>query len=274
MTIHTPAAQAAMQEGERIAAAHDYFEARRKIDSAEARRIFEAGFDRAYALLSKPRAPVADERAAFEIHQRGTGLNKLYLERHAVSGQYMWTATKEAWDTWQARAALASAPTAEPFDAEVLAERLRDVAANHFEAALGFGIKQNHFERCAREAAKVAQAITSAPVAGEAQPVTWANWKVGTKSYVPYRTREEAQVCVNRSAIAATQEGPYQVVALAPAAPQASEAVNAAMADEYRCWIDYYHQGRDYDGFLKECVHDRAALSAQPGAQKENAHEA
>lgn len=31
----------------------------------------------------------------------------------------------------------------------------------------------------------------------------------------------------------------------------------------------YYHQGRDYDDFLKECVHNRAALSAQPGAQKE-----
>jgi len=62
----------------------------------------------------------------------------------------------------------------------------------------------------------------SAPVAGEAQkPVAWANWKVGTDSYVPYRTREEAQACVRRSAIAATQEGPYEVVALY-AAPQAS----------------------------------------------------
>lgn len=54
-------------------------------------------------------------------------------------------------------------------------------------------------------------------------------------------------------------------------APQASEAVrdvNAAMAAEYQRWIDYYHQGRDYDDFLKECVHNRAALSAQPAAQK------
>ncbi|MNY47762.1 hypothetical protein D3C86_1830530 [compost metagenome] len=68
-------------------------------------------------------------------------------------------------------------------------------------------------------------ALASAPVAGEA--VSWANWKVGTKSYVPYRTREEAQAYVNRSAIAATQEGPYQVVALIPAAAQASEMINA-----------------------------------------------
>jgi len=64
------------------------------------------------ALLSKLGAPVADERAAFERFQRRTGLDELYLERHATHGQYMWTATKEAWDTWQARAALASAPVA------------------------------------------------------------------------------------------------------------------------------------------------------------------
>lgn len=35
------------------------------MDTNDNRRIFEAGFDRAYALLSKLRAPVADERAAF-----------------------------------------------------------------------------------------------------------------------------------------------------------------------------------------------------------------
>lgn len=64
------------------------------------------------ASLSKLRAPVADERAAFETFQRGAGLNELYLERHRESGQYMWTATKEAWETWQARAALASAAVA------------------------------------------------------------------------------------------------------------------------------------------------------------------
>lgn len=64
------------------------------------------------ALLSKLCASVADERAAFETFQRGAGLNELYLERHPESGQYMWTATKEAWETWQARAALASAAVA------------------------------------------------------------------------------------------------------------------------------------------------------------------
>jgi len=75
------------------------------------------------ALLSKLRAPVADERAAF--------------------------------------------------DPEVLAERLRDVAASHYETALGFGISRDNFERCATDAAKIAHDMASAPVAGEAQPVCW-----------------------------------------------------------------------------------------------------
>ncbi|MGY6271053.1 hypothetical protein ACXIUT_15280 [Achromobacter denitrificans] len=62
MTNQNNAAQA-IQEAERIAAADEYFKARTWLmDTTDNRRIFEAGFDRAYALLSKLRAPVADER--------------------------------------------------------------------------------------------------------------------------------------------------------------------------------------------------------------------
>jgi hypothetical protein len=46
------------------------------------------------------------------------------------------------------------------------------------------------------------------------EPAAWANWKVGTRSYVPYRTREQAEACVRGSEIAATQLGPYKVVPL------------------------------------------------------------
>jgi|GEM_PF-307513 len=66
MTNQNHAAEAAMQEGERNAAAHDYFEARREIDSAEARRIFEAGFNRAYVLLSTLRAEGVQEATPAE----------------------------------------------------------------------------------------------------------------------------------------------------------------------------------------------------------------
>ena len=53
-----------------------------------------------------------DERKAFEAFQRKTGLDELYLERHATSGLYAWTATKEAWETWQAARASVAAPAA------------------------------------------------------------------------------------------------------------------------------------------------------------------
>lgn len=56
----------------------------------------------------------------------------------------------------------------EPFDAEVLAERLRDVAASHYETAMGFGISRDNFERCATDAAKIARDMASAPVADQA----------------------------------------------------------------------------------------------------------
>ncbi|WP_206475311.1 hypothetical protein [Pseudomonas aeruginosa] len=41
--------------------------------------------------------------------------------------------------------------------------------------------------------------------------VAWSNWKVGTRSHVPFRTEEEAARSVNASEIVATQEGPYSV---------------------------------------------------------------
>lgn len=58
--------------------------------------------------------------------------------------------------------------------------------------------------------------IGAAPALPEedAQPVAWANWKVDTRSYVPYRTKEEAQRSVEASEISATQLGPYRVVPL------------------------------------------------------------
>lgn len=67
MTNQNNAAQA-IQEAERIAAADEYFKARAWLmDTNDNRRIFEAGFDRAYALLSKLRAPVSSIREGFEL---------------------------------------------------------------------------------------------------------------------------------------------------------------------------------------------------------------
>lgn len=45
-------------------------------------------------------------------------------------------------------------------------------------------------------------------------PVGWANWKVGTKSLVAKKTREEAERSVRQSRISAPQEGEYELVPL------------------------------------------------------------
>lgn len=56
--------------------------------------------------------PLGDERLAFEAFQRATGLHELYLEWSDKSGRYRWASPQEAWEAWQARAALACAPVA------------------------------------------------------------------------------------------------------------------------------------------------------------------
>ena len=51
-------AQRASMESERNAASDEYFEARPQIDTMDRRRVFEAGFDRAWkALLPSAAAP-------------------------------------------------------------------------------------------------------------------------------------------------------------------------------------------------------------------------
>ncbi|UCL84537.1 hypothetical protein [Pseudomonas sp. HS-18] len=89
-----------------------------------------------------------------------------------------------------------------------------------------------------------------APELERPEVVAWSNWKVGTRSHVPFRTEVEAARSVNASEIAATQEGPYsveplmtvaqhdrivgalqrQVSALALGAEQAMEQRDAAQA--------------------------------------------
>lgn len=113
------------------------------------------------------------------------------------------------------------AANAEPGETEALRDMLDDARSDleMLRNALGVPVEphQNLLERML-DAAKVA-----APVAQE--PVAWANWKVGTKSYVPYRTEAEASASVRQSEIAATQDGPYRVVSLGVIAAPTPPAV-------------------------------------------------
>ena len=75
----------------------------------------------------------------------------------------------------------------------------------------------------------------------QGEPVAWANWKVGSRSYVPYRTVGEARRCVEASEISATQNGPYRVVPLyaehpapvAVALPERLVMTDGLHTDEY-----------------------------------------
>lgn len=171
------------------------------------------------ALLSKLRAPVADERAAFEAFQRGVGLNELYLERHPESGQYMWTATKEAWETWQARAALASAPVAGEAQRPHLNIVLDHAADRLAEAGM-------------REDASIVRGMKVPNDGSKTESIN--------------------------------------------AAPQASEAVrlDADALDLARAGMELHSPGMPEHTVCAELVRLAAALSAQPGAQKNGGSDA
>lgn len=136
------------------------------------------------------------------------------------------------------------AANAEPGETEALRDMLDDARSDleMLRNALGVPVEphQNLLERML-DAAKVA-----APVAQE--PVAWANWKVGTKSYVPYRTEAEASASVRQSEIAATQDGPYRVVSLGVIAAPTPPAVEQASIQQWPSdWADQlngeYRQG-------------------------------
>ncbi|MGC6782018.1 hypothetical protein ACP0IR_26265 [Pseudomonas aeruginosa] len=66
--------------------------------------------------------------------------------------------------------------------------------------------------------------------------VAWSNWKVGTRSHVPFRTEEEAARSVKASEIAATQEGPYSVEQLMAVAQH--ERIVKAWIERWKEYIE------------------------------------
>ncbi|KDC59382.1 hypothetical protein L512_5219 [Bordetella bronchiseptica MBORD624] len=120
--------------------------------------------------LSKLRAPVADERAAFEESYR-----RPWPVRSVPKGGEHWSVEKcAAWEGWKARAALASAPVAD----ESLAVQALKAAQNNIAACRPPGSSDPKSPQYDHDAfmwdyyqrAIDSLALASAPVAGEAQP--------------------------------------------------------------------------------------------------------
>jgi hypothetical protein len=216
--------------------------------------------------VSKLRAPVADERAAFERFQRRTGLDELYLERHATHGQYMWTATKEAWETWQARAALASAPA--PFDRRQL-RALVDLVWN--EATESTAVPDTPWAD--RMIDKVFSSLpASAAVAGEAQPSDIDILGLAGQYIQPSPVDVALQIVnfsralLSRYATPQASEAALDADRQPASAPLLKAARRAVLALAAAAERDPAFQG-DYDALS-------AALSAQPGAQKNGGSDA
>lgn len=124
------------------------------------------------ALLSKLRAPVADERAAFEaefpvpLHCEWIG------NGYAVTEYNAWDASrhKYRWEGWKARAALASAPVAYEPPGGTRWPVLRAMARNYTAGKHTWdALDAEACEQAAEEIRHLRAALASAPVAGEAR---------------------------------------------------------------------------------------------------------
>ena len=240
-----------VQEAECVAAADEYFKARTWLmDTNDNRRIFEAGFDRAYALLSKQRAPVADERAAFEKWWNSEISHSLYAKM---------TPMQFAEAAWKARAALASAPVAG--EAQPVAwlhqcrkkPELATVTMNKREPALA---AKGYRPIPLYAAPQASEAVRGEPDATGRTPTDYA------LEFAEYLARdvEYAVACLNSSQRAnealldLTEEvataGAYQ--AAEDAAAQADEAFTEAITALQSAVFEFRKR------------RDRAALSAQP----------
>ncbi|HEJ5121182.1 TPA: hypothetical protein SL672_001164 [Pseudomonas aeruginosa] len=95
--------------------------------------------------------------------------------------------------------------------------------------------------------------------------VAWSNWKVGTRSHVPFRTEEEAARSVNASEIAATQEGPYSVEQLMTVAQyeRIVGELRAVIAQLRQHKNDYMDSGQETYRALQNEIREREAEIAR-----------
>lgn len=278
MTNPSTQHEAAIQEGERIAAADEYFAARTWImDTNDNRRIFEAGFDRAYALLSKLRTPVADELPG------GTRWPVLRaMARNYTAGKHTWDALdaeaceQAAEEIRHLRAALASAPVSgeaqKPWG-EIREDANGDLAiftpnhnaklATFSPGAAGEFVAGDSLYAAPQASATIKQSLNVAPQASEA--VRDADEVLGSP-LTPYGLLARAL----RAATGTTLMRMARETGSTPAEISNYEFGRKAPDEIWfeRAAFFFASNGIVVSPTALRQAHERAALSAQPGAQK------
>ena len=283
-----------VQEAECVAAADEYFKARAWImDTNDNRRIFEAGFDRAYALLSKLRTPVADElphweeiSAKLERDETLTPLELFIHENEPAGGD------ADAWRD-QLAAALASAPVAgeaQLSDEEIIADMERR-GWRHLDDEERTDIIQFARALLSRYAAPqaseaknypgddVAERLDNMaddqPPGSQAQSDLYAAATIWRK-HIAHRAAPQASEAVRNqwpTDWAEQLKGEYAQGLLDGQQQQASEAVRNARAEGFLAGLDQALEVLEHDDFatrlqsaqvIRTLKSQSSALSAQP----------
>ncbi|MCJ9707857.1 hypothetical protein LWS69_02280 [Bordetella hinzii] len=216
------------------------------------------------ALLSKLRAPVADERAAFEAW--ATAIAEKYdVTRNGDN--YMEPYTEWVWEAWQARAALASAPVADgewPTLSDLHLQALMFAYNEGYSKAIDGRKFKNPFETSGSQAAawelgtqdgtEARSKMESTPVAGYIKPDPAAPTHPRYVSELKYRSAADAE---------ADPEGKGWLKVYA--APQASaEDVRNAALEEAAQALDRLHaENRRWHNEFREAAAAIRALKTQ-----------
>ncbi|SIT25248.1 hypothetical protein [Achromobacter sp. MFA1 R4] len=249
MSNNTPAPA---HEAVRNEAIEEYFWNRMWLKTPDNVKLFEAGFDHAYALLSKLRAPVADER------DRNATISEVVGLCNRIPGATTWNAAEFMYDEMHRRAALASAPVAG--EAQPVAWfRKTDITewTDTEPETDGWTPLYEH----------------AAPQASEAVRQQRAGDVVAVLVY-----RSKGRSGVHGQTIGADGAGEFAVLYRGDefaALVKANEEIRALEAAGHRLDFAEIIHGEGYSGpMLRQEYVTRAALSAQPGAQKNGGSDA
>ncbi|MGR6078504.1 hypothetical protein [Achromobacter sp. CSND-B12] len=202
-------------------------------------------FRRVKALLAdalhRPRAPLADERIAFETWALAEGFQPEELRICEKDGDYISVFTNESWIAWKARATLASAPVADERAAETFAERfalaLKPVAYTTKRGAVYRGkstqVGSENLCTISQAVYEFRAALASLPAPDERQAVAYLD--LGTGGYMDMGTdlTDEQLAALPKGRHMLAIIGSHGVNGYSPCALESAPVADERAAQEY-----------------------------------------